>query len=117
MKLHIYPVAIAVVVPGLLTSPAHSFVLPNPTKNCSNFAEAIAKSLAGQQTTIINTTLVPATSTSQNVYEYCLVNAQVAYTRNDTLVFQMFLPDAAAYTGRFLAVGEFILCSLLYGES
>jgi hypothetical protein len=116
MKLSIYPVALTVAALSYLFPLAHSFVHPSPTKNCSNFAGAIAKSLAGQQTTIINTTLVPSNSTSKNIYEYCLVNAQVAYTRNDTLVFQMYLPDSAAYTGRFMAVGKLMIV-LCYTES
>jgi hypothetical protein len=114
MKFSIYVVAGA--APAFLSLLAQSFVLPSPTENCSTFTEAISSSLADQQITVINTTLVLSNSTSQNIYEYCLVNAQVAYTKNDTLSFQMYLPDASAWTGRFMAVGEIVQHSLSYGK-
>ena len=90
---------------SLLSSAVQSFVLPAPTRDCSTFAATLAKTFAGQTTTIVNATLIPANSTSGNEYEYCQVIGKVAYGGNNTLNFQLYLPDATAYTGRFMAVG------------
>ena len=90
----------------LLFLEVQSFVLPKPTQNCSTFAASLSKSFAGQKITIFNATLVLANSTS-NDYEYCQVVGKVAYGNNDTLNFQVYLPEATAYTGRFMAVGLF----------
>lgn len=97
-------------VTTLLFSDVDSFVLPKPTQNCSTFAESLAKSFASQKVTIMNSTLIPANSTSSNEHEYCQLVGKVAYTNNDTLNFQVYLPDATAYAGRFMAVGKFKSC-------
>ncbi|KAH8598407.1 tannase and feruloyl esterase [Bisporella sp. PMI_857] len=90
----------------LLFSDAQSSVLPKLTQNCSTLTESLAQSFAGKKVTIINTALIPANSTSGNEYEYCQVIGKVAYTSNNTLNFNVYLPDATAYTGRFMAVGN-----------
>ena len=91
---------------ALVTSVAQSLVLPKPTQNCSTFAQTISHSFAGQEVTIINSTLVPANSTGSSEFEYCQLYGKIAYAGNNTLNFQVYLPDATAYTGRFMAVGE-----------
>ena len=92
---------------ALLFSDVQSFVLLKPTQDCFTLTQSLQKSFRGQDTTILNTTLVPANSVSGNNYEYCQVIGKVAYADNNTLNFQVYLPDATAYTGRFMAVGKF----------
>ncbi|PVI02662.1 tannase and feruloyl esterase [Periconia macrospinosa] len=41
-----------------------------------------------------------------NQFPFCRVNAQVAYGNNDTLKFEVWLPDAGSYNKRFMAVGN-----------
>jgi hypothetical protein len=92
---------------ALLLSDVQSFVLLKPTQDCLTLAQSLQKSFTGQDTAILNTTLVPANSISGNKYEYCQVIGKVAYADNNALNFQVYLPDATAYTGRFMAVGKF----------
>ena len=82
----------------------HCFVLPRSTANCSTFEKFLQQSLGGLNTTVTSTVLIAANSSS-NVHDYCQVVGSVAYTSNDSLHFEVWLPDAEAYTGRFMAVG------------
>jgi feruloyl esterase len=99
--------AISLFAVALLLPHVKSLVLPKPSQDCSIFAKSLVKSFSGQEITIVNSTLVPANSPNKNEYEYCQVIGKVAYASNDTLNFQVYLPDSTAYNGRFMAVGKF----------
>lgn len=90
-----------------LVALAQSLVLPELIQNCSTFAKDFTESMTSQNATIINSTLVPANSAAGNNYTFCKVLGQVAYEGNNTLNFQLYLPEAMAWTGRFMAVGQY----------
>jgi hypothetical protein len=93
--------SVAATAAFFLSIGAQSIALEKPT-SCSNLTESAASKLQRQSGTIINTTLVAATSSTP---EYCKVIASIAYGKNDTLNFQVYLPAAHNWTGRFMAVG------------
>ncbi|KAF8852697.1 tannase and feruloyl esterase [Acephala macrosclerotiorum] len=101
MKLSSYMALVA-----LLAALAQSLVLPEPTHNCSTFAQDFTESVASYNATITNSTLVLANSAAGNNYTFCKIFGQVTYEGNNTLNFQLYLPDAPAWTGRFMAVGN-----------
>ncbi|KAI1867801.1 uncharacterized protein JN550_006942 [Neoarthrinium moseri] len=64
----------------------------------------------GEQFSIINATYVPAASLnisgSFNQFPFCRVYAQVPYPENNTVGFEVWLPEPKSYNGNFLAVGN-----------
>lgn len=96
-----------VTLASLFLGLGNPFVLPNPTQNCSTFAQDYSESVASQNATIINSTLILANSAAGNNFTFCMVFGQVAYEGNNSLNFQLYLPDATAWTGRFVAVGNY----------
>ncbi|KAF7531270.1 hypothetical protein G7054_g9036 [Neopestalotiopsis clavispora] len=64
----------------------------------------------GEGVSIINATSIPASglnvSGTLNTVSFCRVFAEVAYGDNDTVGFEVWLPDGTQYNGRFLAVGN-----------
>ncbi|CZR52794.1 related to feruloyl esterase B precursor [Phialocephala subalpina] len=97
--------AIAVLI-ALIATHVKALVLSTPSQNCSTFAQDFAQSVSSQNATIINSTLVPANSAAGNNYTFCKVYGQVAYAGNDTLNFQLYLPEIEMWSGRFMAVGN-----------
>ncbi|PVH72277.1 tannase and feruloyl esterase [Cadophora sp. DSE1049] len=91
---------------ALLAALARSLVLPESAQNCFTFAQDFAGSVASQSATLINSTLILANSAAGNNYTFCKIVAQVTYEGNNSLNFQLYLPDATAWTGRFMAVGN-----------
>jgi hypothetical protein len=63
----------------------------------------------GEGVSIINATFIAASglnvSGTLNNVSFCRVFAEVAYGDNDTVGFEVWLPDGTQYNGRFLAVG------------
>ena len=91
-----------------------TWVLPSPTQSCPSLAALHAASSAvGSGTTLINSTLVPIgglnVSNTVNQVSFCQVLGSVAYGDNETLNFQLWLPDEKIYQGRFMAVGKFAI--------
>ena len=88
-----------------------AWVLPAPTKDCSKFAGTAALLFPNGNTTLVNSTLVPEGGVEvlnvTNALAFCRVFGQVSYGGNDTLNFQLWMPDVLAYEGRFMAVGEY----------
>lgn len=105
MKLSIFCLGALALFPNV-----QSLALLKPTQDCSStFILSLARSFSGQPTIILNATLIPANSRGGNEYDYCQVIGKVAYPSNNTLNFQVYLPEATAYTGRFMAVGKIYL--------
>lgn len=92
---------------ALLLPSVHSLTLPRSTQDCISFAQTAP---AIQNVTLLNSTLISANnlnlSGTLNSPSFCRVLGQVAYGSNDTLNFQLWLPDPASYNGRFMAVGN-----------
>ncbi|KAG9744673.1 tannase and feruloyl esterase, partial [Aureobasidium melanogenum] len=67
-----------------------------------------------ENTTITSTThhqphTVNVTNGAQNIYNkyaFCEVDGTISYGKNSSLHFSVYLPDALAYNGRFMAVGN-----------
>lgn len=85
-----------------------SFVPKASVATCSNLATSLGPLFETSGVKITSTTLRPPNATAGNTYEYCAVVGIIHYTpsRNDSLSFNVFLPDPARYTGRFMAVGQ-----------
>jgi hypothetical protein len=90
----------------LLLPSVHSLTIPRNPQDCNAFSQN-APSI--QNVTLINSTLILA---YENTSSFCKVLGQVAYGSNDTLNFQLWLPDADSYNGRFMAVGNFPISPL-----
>lgn len=87
----------------LVSSYAQAVSLPRYSTCSDLIAKTVASSLASQNCTVISATLIAANG---SIPEYCNVSASVAYGNGDTLNFDLFLPDAANWNGRFMAVGK-----------
>lgn len=84
---------------------AEASILRNPALACSSLVEHGANIGANIQ----SATLIPSgglnVSNVLNNISFCQVVANVPYAPNDTLSFQLWLPDESIYQGRFMAVG------------
>lgn len=80
--------------------------------------EASCSTLAGNSgplnvngTVLTNSTWIPAgaknVSGTFNAAAFCEVSGTVSYGTNDSVVFEVWLPDENVYNGRFLAVGQY----------
>jgi feruloyl esterase len=82
---------------------------------CNTLADCCATltpstSLSEYNTTILNTTYYATGKLDaeglRNEVPFCEVYSSVSYGDNDTLIFALWLPDAAVYGSRFMAVGN-----------
>jgi hypothetical protein len=68
--------------------------------------------LSQHQGTLINSTLVPRDALNisgvTNEIAFCQIFGYVTYGRNETLNFQLWLPDERIYEQRFMAIGQYI---------
>ncbi|KAH0029349.1 tannase and feruloyl esterase, partial [Aureobasidium melanogenum] len=98
----------------LVTLGAHSIsnaLLTVKNNDCVTFIRNLS---LPENTTITNTThhqphTVNVTSGAQNIYNkyaFCEVDGIISYGKNSSLHFSVYLPDALAYNGRFMAVGN-----------
>ncbi|KAF2177075.1 tannase and feruloyl esterase [Zopfia rhizophila CBS 207.26] len=84
-----------------------------PTSESANHCKGFVPSFqASEPLKLFNSTYVEAgglniSLTGQvNQFPFCRVYAQVAYGNNDTLNFEVWLPDAGSYNKRLMAVGN-----------
>jgi hypothetical protein len=88
------------------------WVLPSPTTNCSSLLLNAVRTLVQHQGTLINSTLVPPDALNisgvTNEIAFCQIFGYVTYGRNETLNFQLWLPDERIYEQRFMAIGQYI---------
>lgn len=70
--------------------------------------QSLASSVSGNS--IINSTYIAAGSLDidglNNTIPFCRVFASVAYPHNNSVVYEVWLPDASQHNGRYLSVGE-----------
>lgn len=82
------------------------------TKLCSSLVDDASSLLLGYNTTLTSSTPIPVGSmivlgAGANEVAFCQVVGSVAYGGNETLNFQLWLPDTSIYERRFMAVGTF----------
>jgi hypothetical protein len=101
--------------PGNEVDQLRNWVLPNATQPCSSLALDATSSL-DNGIILINSTFVPigalSISNTFNQVSFCQVLGSVAYGGNETLNFQLWLPDEGIYQGRFMRVGKLIFLSV-----
>lgn len=92
---------------------------PKPTASCSSVVKDARNLLRGWDTTVHSAAAVAAAAMTvsgvSNEAPFCRVVASIAYGGNETLNFELWLPENNAYGGRFMAVGTSSLPSV--GES
>ncbi|EKJ73834.1 hypothetical protein FPSE_05957 [Fusarium pseudograminearum CS3096] len=75
---------------------------------CASLAQSTC--LTGHNATILSTTYhgvgALKISGTQNGVPFCQVSASVEYRNNNSLVFDVWLPDAKHYSSRFMAIGN-----------
>ncbi|KAF9877424.1 feruloyl esterase [Colletotrichum karsti] len=88
--------------------PSSTSALSVRSPSCDSLAELVKESVPGL--TSVKSALVPANtlniSTVFNSASFCRVNGTVPYPENNTVLFEVWLPEASSYNGRFLAVGN-----------
>jgi len=96
-----------------LISSLRAFDISSTSQKCNAFAQS---GITGNSSvTLIRSTLIAEKtlniSSSLNTFAFCRVIAKIAYgsNANDTLNFEVWLPDPEDYNGRFMAVGKFFL--------
>lgn len=97
------------VILGALSSTNALLTIKN--NDCATFIQNFS---LPENTTITNSThhqphTVNVTSGTQiiyNKYAFCEVDGIIAYGKNSSLHFSIYLPDALSYNGRFMAVGN-----------
>lgn len=93
---------------ALLLAAAPAIVLANSQLDCT--VSALSGVLAEKQAIIVNATF-HANGTYQyagasNKLDFCAVDASIAYGKNGTLQFSVWLPSRDQYKSRFMAVGN-----------
>lgn len=80
----------------------------NTHPDCASFATVAGSSIG--DVILINSTAVPANSLNisgeANTAPFCRLFAQVPYPTNNSVLFEIWMPDPEAYNGRFLALGK-----------
>lgn len=98
-----------------ILSTKQAFAEESKSRACSAFAGNATLSFARSSTVITNSFFVPVGSLNvsniTNIFALCQVTGKVKYGGNETLNFEIWLPDVNAYTGRFMAVGRSSLVS------
>ncbi|KAK6951659.1 hypothetical protein Daesc_006182 [Daldinia eschscholtzii] len=81
---------------------------PWKVQDCSKFASSVRG--IGNGVTILNSSYVPENtlniSSKFNELPLCRLFAKAPYPRNNSVIFELLLPAAEKYNGRFLAVGN-----------
>jgi hypothetical protein len=97
-------------VVGLLAFATSSITAPAPNKSCLSLTDDTQHLLQTFRATLESSTPIPiggmVVSGVSNRVAFCEVVASVGYGGNETLNFQLWLPDTSIYEGRFMAVGE-----------
>ncbi|KAL7625269.1 hypothetical protein AAE478_004485 [Parahypoxylon ruwenzoriense] len=78
-------------------------------EDCSKFASSL-QGIGDAGATILNATHIPANtfnaSGTFNAVPACRLIGRIPYARNNSVVFELWLPETGDYNGRFLAVGN-----------
>lgn len=94
----------------LLAFATSSITSAVPKNSCLALTDDARYLLKTWRATLRSSTPIPAggivVSGVSNQVAFCQVVASVAYGGNETLNFQLWLPDTSMYKGRFMAVGE-----------
>ncbi|OTA99659.1 hypothetical protein M426DRAFT_67369 [Hypoxylon sp. CI-4A] len=88
---------------------ASNSTTPWRIEDCSKFADSLS-GIGDSEAKILNASYVPENSTEfsgiPNAVSLCRLFGQVSYTKNSSVAFELWLPAADKYNGRFLAVGN-----------
>ncbi|TLD04302.1 uncharacterized protein PgNI_11939 [Pyricularia grisea] len=92
---------------GILTAASLSGT-SSSIENCSEFTASLSDLPTGSN--ILKSTFVPANSLTvdgtNNTLPFCRIHGNVAYTANNTVNFQLWLPSKDDHNGDFLVVGN-----------
>jgi feruloyl esterase len=98
---------------GILPTVLSVNAAPGSKDPCLSLVHESRSSLLIHDTTLMSSVHVPIgamiISGTANKVAFCQVVGSVAYGGNETLNFELWLPDISIYEGRFMAVGRYIV--------